>query len=140
MNILLVAKTILKTFLQALSLIGAGPRRLLSGAVRLTPCGSALPLSNVAFPLSTQVDCRSSRKGATHQSVLGHQALPGTYPLSHPVRLVLSFHLTLFAPAGPFLIWFSQYLRLPTLKLLNHPTITLLGTFTPRLATPRGLF
>ena len=52
MNILLVAKTIMKTFLQALSLIDAGPRRLLSCAMRLTPCGSALPLSNVAFPLS----------------------------------------------------------------------------------------
>ena len=50
MNILLVAKTILKTFLQALSLIGTGPRRLLSCATRLTPCGSALPLSNVTFP------------------------------------------------------------------------------------------
>ena len=49
MNILLVAKTILKTFLYTFSLIGAGPRRLLSGAVRLTPCGSALPLSTAAF-------------------------------------------------------------------------------------------
>ena len=47
--VLLVAKTILKTFLQALSLIGTGPRRLLSCAMRLTPCGSALPLSTTAF-------------------------------------------------------------------------------------------
>ena len=40
----------------------------------------------------------------------------------------------------PFFTWFSEYLRLPTSKLPNYPTITLLGTFTPRLATPRGLF
>ena len=127
MNIilLLVAKTILKTFLLVLSLIGTGPRRLLSCAMRLTPCGSALALSNVAFPLFYPC-CGSPRKGATHQSVLGHQTLPGTCPLSPgPLSRSLVSPDT-FCGRGT-VTWFSQYLRLPTSKL---PFLTWFSQFS----------
>ena len=46
---LLVAKTIPKTSSQAIPGGSVGPRRLPSCALRLTPCGSALPLSTAAF-------------------------------------------------------------------------------------------
>ena len=87
--------------------------------------------------LSYPVNCGSSRKGVTHQSVLGHisgcrlQNCCSSHG-SRNIRLPIS--------KLPFFNWFSEYLRLPNSKLLNHPTITLLETFTPRLVTPRGLF
>ena len=72
MNILLVAKTILKTFLQ--SIRHGSPRspalvllRYATYAVR--ECVAALQR---CVPFPTRVNCGSSRKGATHQSVLGH--------------------------------------------------------------------
>ena len=46
---LLVAKTTSKTSSQAIPGGSVGPRRLPSCALRLTPCGSALPLSTAAF-------------------------------------------------------------------------------------------
>ena len=57
-------------------------------------------------PFPTRVNCGSSRKGVTHQSVLGHISGCRLQNCCSAVDFKM-----------PFFTWFSEYLRLPTSKL-----------------------